>query len=105
MVGLSTVDCRQGDRRGESDLLAQAELLNGGEVGVAVRSLEVAKQSVATADHRKETSTRRVIVSMIREVRLQGLDAIGQNRDLDLGGTGIAFMTSVLSLEFGLACE
>ena len=46
-----------------------------------------------------------MVVAVIREVRLQGLDAIGQNRDLDFGGTGIAFMTSVLSLEFGLACE
>ena len=74
-------------RRGESVLLTQAEFLDRGEVGVAIRPLEVAEEPVATADHRKEATTRRVVVSMIGEVRLQGLDAVGENRDLDLGRT------------------
>ena len=53
------------------------------------------------ANHLQQTATAVVILGMILQVIGQVVDAIGQNSNLNLGGTSIALVGSILLHDSG----
>src|SRR5690606_21329055 len=61
-----------------------------------VGGLQVLQQALALTDHEHQTTTRVVIVLVGLQVLGQVLDAVRQERGLDLGRTGVALAGRVL---------
>ena len=78
-------------------LSTQTQTLDQSTVAVDVNALEVIKQTTTVTDHEQQTTTRVVIVLVLLEVLGQVGDALGEQRDLNLRGAGVALMGSVLS--------
>lgn len=85
-------------------LLAQAELLD--EVGVAraVDAREVAQQAIPLADEEQQAATAGVILAVGLEVGLERVDALREERDLDLRRTRVVLVTPVRGNGRGLGC-
>ena len=81
-------------------LSAQTQTLDEGTVTVDVNALEVIKHTTTVADHQQQTTTGVVIVLVLLEVLGQVGDTLAQQRDLDLGGTRVAFVRRVLGDDF-----
>src|SRR5699024_6325721 len=75
----------------------QTESLDQRAVALDVGRLEVAQHALAAADQQEEPTTAVVVVLVGPRVLGEVLDALGQHRDLDLGGTGVALDGGVLS--------
>ena len=82
MSGLSSLE--------SSALLAQLELFHEGAVALHVFGLQVVEQAPAVADHLQQTATRVVVFLVRLEVLGEVVDALGQERDLYFGRTGVA---------------
>src|SRR5690606_29602408 len=75
---------------------AQTEPLDEAAVAVDVHLLQVAEESATLADEEQEPPAGVVVVLVGLEVLGEVLDPLGQQRDLDLGGTGVALVRGVL---------
>src|SRR5690606_35509175 len=79
---------------------AQAEALDQRAVALDVGLLQVTEQALALADEQQQATTAVVVVLVLTGVLGQLLDPSGQQRDLDLGGTGVALGRGVLLDDF-----
>src|SRR5690606_34609043 len=85
-----------GPRADSCDSAAQAEALDERAVAGDVDVLEVAEEATALTDEQQQATTGVVVVLVRLEVLREVLDALRQERDLDLGGTGVARVRGVL---------
>lgn len=73
-------------------LMTQFQLLGDrlitGQVGV----MQVVEQTAALADHHQQAPTGSVIFFVTLQMLGQMVDALGQERDLHVGGTGVLFV-------------
>ena len=74
---------------GKPGLLAQVQPGNQGTVTLNIRLLQVLEHVAAAADHQQQTTMRVVILRMVLQVRVEVIDASGQQRNLHLGRTGV----------------
>ena len=80
--------------------LAKPELRDQRQIAVAIRLAQVIEQRAALVDHHQQAAARMVVLRMALEMLGQVADALGQDRDLGLGGAGVAFLAGVLLDEF-----
>src|SRR5690349_6505027 len=85
---------RMGNRSSRS--AAEAEALDDGAVALDLRLLEVVEQPAALADEQQQATTAVVVVLVRLEVLGEVRDAVAEQRDLDLGRTGVALGDGVL---------
>src|SRR5262245_24193160 len=76
-------------------LLAKPQVLDQLLVALEVLALEVIEQTPAQADHAQETAPRVVVLGVRLQVLGEMSDALGEERDLNLGRPGIAFVLPV----------
>ena len=86
-------------------LSAQTQTLDQGAVTVDVNALEVIKHTTTVADHQQQTTTGVVIVLVLLEVLGQISDALGEQSNLDLRRTGVAFVKGILCNDFVIAAR
>src|SRR5699024_8572237 len=75
---------------------AQSEALDQAAVAVDVNLLQVPEEATALADEEQQTTTAVVVVLVLLQVLGEVLDALRQQRDLDLGRTGVTLSGGVL---------
>ena len=73
-------------------LLTQFQLLGYGLVASEVSGLEVIQEPTALANHHKQSAAGTVVLEILLEVLGQVVDALGEQRDLHVGRTGIALV-------------
>src|ERR1700742_2036465 len=91
------VGSRVADRDHRRVLAAQAEVGDQGAVALQVRALEVTEHPPALTDQHQQAATRVVIFRVRPQVIGEFVDPLGQQRDLDLGGTGVTIAAAVLA--------
>ena len=84
-------------------LFAQTQLLDQAVVTLDVLLLEVREQAAALVDHHQQAAARMVVLVVVLEVLGQVADALGEDRDLDIGGTGVALALGVVLHDFLLS--
>ena len=77
-------------------LLSEIQLLDDRTVALDVGLLEVAEKISSVADHLKKSAAAVVVLVIVLEVFSQIVDSVGQKRDLYLGRTRVALVSSVL---------
>ena len=77
-------------------LLAQVQLLDDRAVTLDIDLLQVAQKVSSVADHLQHTAAAVVVLVVSLEVLGESVDAMGKDRDLNLGRTGVALVGSVL---------
>jgi len=83
-------DClKKQEPRLRKKLVAQLELLGNRLVTAEVRALQIFEQAAALADHDQQATARAVIFLVGLEMLRQMVDAVREQRDLDIGGTGV----------------
>src|SRR3954471_15515848 len=75
---------------------AKAEAGDDRAVGLDVGLLQVVQESTALAHEQQQATTAVVVVLVLLEVVGEVRDAVAQQRDLDLGGTGVALVGRVV---------
>src|SRR5689334_13437629 len=97
------LDKRNGPRWGRLPLLAKAELRD--EIGVArlVLAAQIIQQRTALVDEHQEAASRVIVLRVGLEVHRQVVDALGEDRDLNLRRSGVALALRVLLAERFLA--
>src|SRR5262245_28265564 len=83
-----------GSRSGASS--TQSETLDDRAVAVDVGLVQVVQQPTTLAHEEQQATTRVVVVLVLLEVLGQVADAVAEQRDLDLGRTGVALLGRVL---------
>lgn len=73
-------------------LAAQSELLDEHAVALHVLLAEVAELPTPAADELQQPATRVVVVRVLTEMVREPPDALGQERNLDLGGAGVSLV-------------
>src|SRR5581483_2531106 len=71
--------------QGFPELAAEAELLDEGAVALEILALQVVQEPAAATDQLEQATTRVVVVLVRAQVLGQGVDPLGQHRDLDFG--------------------
>ena len=77
-------------------LLAQVQLFDDCAVTLDVDLLQVAKKVTSVTDHLQHAAAAVVVLVVCLEVLGQRVDAMGKDRDLYLGRTGVTFVGLVL---------
>src|SRR6478752_10500073 len=85
-----------------SVLAAEAELGDQGAVALEVGALEVTEQAAALADQHQQAAARVVVLAVLTQVLGELVDALGEQRDLDLGGSGVGAVAAELGDDLGL---
>ena len=75
-----------------TQLLAQAKLGAYLAVALDIGLFKVVLKAAAAADHLEQTTAGMVVVLVLLEVLVQVVDALSQQSDLHLGGTGVALV-------------
>lgn len=81
---------------------AQTQALDQRAVARDVNLGDVLEQAATTADQQQQTTTAVVVVLVGLEVLGQIDNALGQHRNLRLGGTGVGLVQPVLGKDFFL---
>ena len=89
------------DQSGITVLLTDTQLGDDRSVAVDVLLGQVVQQAAALADHHEKAAAGVIVVLVGAQVLGELLDAVGEDRDLDLGGAGVALMGGVLGDELG----
>ena len=76
-------------------LLPQAESSADSTIALDVSLLEVVLQAATTTYHLEQTTTRVVVLLVELEVLVQVVDALGEQCNLDFGGTGVTLVTGI----------
>src|SRR5258708_17082566 len=97
-------EATRGPDRCEWSLLPQAEALDQRAVTVDVAALQVCEEAAAIAHHGQQTPARMEILDVRFEMLGEHVDALGEERNLDLGGTGVALRALVLRDDARLVC-
>ena len=77
-------------------LVAQPQVLNQLTVRIDIRPSQIVQEPATLAYHLQEATTTVVIFAVLAEMVREVVDALGQDRDLNLGGPGIALVGPVL---------
>ena len=83
-------------------LLADAQLGDDRAVTLDVLLRQIVQQTAALTDHLVHAQTAVVVVGMLLEMLGQLADALGEDRDLDLGRAGVALVGGVVADDLGL---
>ena len=83
-------------------LLTDTQLGDDRTVTVDVLLSQIVQHAAALTNHHQQTTAGVVVVLVHAQVIGQLVDAGGQDRDLDLGRTGVAFVSSILQDDLGL---
>src|ERR1041384_979119 len=81
---------------GATELVPESELLDERPVGLEVAALEIGEQSAPGPDHLEQAAPPVVILRMGAEVLGEGVDPLGEQSHLHLGGPGVARVRLVL---------
>src|SRR5437016_9045812 len=82
--------------RGCHRLVTESKLLNQLAVRLDVRAPQIVQKSATFAYHLQEATATVMIFAVLAEVFREIIDALGQDRDLNLCRPGIAFVRPVL---------
>src|SRR6202789_1664583 len=82
---------------------ADAQALDEGLVARLILLLDIVKKRSPLRHHLEQAATGMVVLDVSLEVTGQVGDALGENRDLDLGRPGVAHFQTILIDERGLA--
>ena len=77
-------------------LLAELELLDERAIALEVARLQVVEQATTLTDHLEQAAPAVVVLLVGLEVLGERRDALGEERDLHLGGASVAFVLGVL---------
>ena len=77
-------------------LLTQVQLLDDRAVTLDIDLLQVAQQVASVTNHLQHAAAAVMVLVVSLEVLGQGVDAMGKDRDLYLGRTGVALVGGVL---------
>src|SRR6476620_8871443 len=81
---------------GATELVPETELLDERPVRLEVAALEIGQQPAAGANHLEQATTPVVILGVSAEVVGEGVDPLGEQRHLHLGGPGVTRVRLVL---------
>ncbi|MEA2515731.1 MAG: hypothetical protein QOJ59_5220 [Thermomicrobiales bacterium] len=73
-------------------LLPETETSDRDAIPIHVLTAQVGKQSAPSTDHLQQPAPRVVVVPVCPQMIGQSVDALGQQRDLDLGRTGVGLV-------------
>ena len=88
-------------KAGRDESLAETERENRLPVTIEAGLLQVGEQAAALRHHQQKATTRVVVVAVRLEVFRQVGDAVGKERNLNLGRTGVALVRAELGDDFG----
>ena len=77
-------------------LLTDAEFGDDRTVPLDIGFLQIVEQAAAMTDHLQKTAAAVMILRVLFEMLVEGVDPVGQDRDLDLGRSGVALMDGIL---------
>src|ERR1043165_2928701 len=77
-------------------LAAQSELCNQLQIAVVLGARKIVQQSSSAANHFQQTATRVIVMLICSQMLGQGIDAMGQQSDLDIGRAGVTCMQPML---------
>jgi hypothetical protein len=77
-------------------LVTEPQFLNQLAVRLDIRSPEIVQQSATLAHHLQEAAATVVILAVVTEMIREVVDALGQDRNLNLCGPRISLMGPVL---------
>ena len=77
------------------NLLSDVQLLDDSSVSLDVCLLEVTEKISSVTYHLKKTATAVEVLVVVLEVRVEVVDAVCEERDLNLGRTCVAFVSSI----------
>src|SRR5690606_12790338 len=80
---------------GESALLPDAKSLDQLGVAGCVLALEVVEQTTALSDELQQATSRVMVLGVRLEMLGQVVDALAEERHLDLGGAGVRFVRPI----------
>ena len=78
------------------NLLSDVQLLDDRAVTLDIDLLQVCKKISSVTDHLEKSAAAVVVLVVSLEVLGESVDAIGKDRDLNLGRTGVALVGLVL---------
>ena len=78
-----------GQPRPRIKLMTQFELLGNGLVAADVLALEILEQAAALADHHQQSAAGAVVFLVSLQMFGQMIDPLREQRDLNIGGTGV----------------
>ena len=93
----------RGEPARDNDQRRMPSLLDQGLVARLVGALEVVEQLAALRHQLEQAAARMVVLHVGLEVLGQVVDALGQDRDLHFGRTGVARLGGIRLDDFGLA--
>jgi hypothetical protein len=73
-------------------LFTQAQFADEAAIAIMITDGKILQQAVAISDHHQQTAAGRVVFLMRFQVFREMIDPLGQQRDLDIGRAGVAFM-------------
>ena len=79
-----------------SVLLSDVESCDDRTVALDIVVHQILEKISSATNHLKESATAVVVVGVSLEMLVERVDSVGKNRDLYLGGSGIAFASCVL---------
>ena len=79
-----------------SVLLSDVESCDDRTVALDINVHQILEEISSASNHLKESATAVVVVGVSLKVLVERVDSVGKNRDLYLGGSGIAFASCVL---------
>src|SRR3546814_7551189 len=70
-------------------------------IAVRILALEIIKQAAALVDQHQQAAARVIVLRVGLEMLGQIDDALGQDRDLDLGAAGVTLGAGIVGNDFG----
>jgi hypothetical protein len=86
------------------ELVPEPELLDECSVGRQIATLEVREQTAAGPHHLQETAAAVMVLEVGTKVLGQGVDPLREQRNLNLGRTGVTWVRLMLG-DYGLLVE
>jgi hypothetical protein len=77
------------------ELLSDIKLFDNCSVTIDILLHKVVEKVTSVTNHLEKTATRVMVLVVVLEVLVEGVDSVGENRDLYLGRTGIGFVSAV----------
>ena len=81
-------------------LLSEVQACDDRSVTLDVLLFEIVEQATALTDHFQQASARVMILLVEFEVLIEVVDALGEQRDLNLGRTGVTLVQGIRFDEF-----
>src|SRR6202007_2831042 len=101
--GSTRIACENGARRRRPLLFAKTQLRDEIRVALTILVTEIVEQRPTLVDHHQQPAARMIVLLVVLEMLGQVADALGEDRDLNFGGTRIAFGAGMILDERFLA--